>query len=237
MVRYWWRVFSRAFRDSCARLGHNLKKTFFGIIVVFVTLAIGVYLKGISQAFGEFEWTLHGILASLIVFALVFCYRLAVTPKILEDEAASSEREKADKLQAQIDKLRAEFAAHAESEREETATRDRQQEELKRENKRLRYSNPQHNALRGQLEQYLSLFESLKERIGQGDRTAGTELDKLDHEAHTYIKNNFPQDARFVADCPINFRYSHAKHVDLAEVRTRCQVRIDGLKNILKNFG
>src|SRR5262249_22523487 len=155
-------------------------------------------------------------------FFVVFFFFGMRTPKVLEDGAVAQERRKTDELRVQIDNKEKELAALSKAKREEYEVNATQIQELKQEIKRQRNSDPKRNAIRNQFEKYLARFESLKERIAQGDKGAGTELDNLDHEAHTYIKEHFPQDIQFVADCPITFRYSHANHVDLNEAQLRC---------------
>jgi hypothetical protein len=152
MVRYWWRVFTRAFRDAGKALEHNPNKVAFVTIAFLISLGIITRLKDGPEVFGRFESWLYDLLVAGLAFGLALFFFVLRTPKVLEEGA-------------------------------------------------------------------------------------GIELDKLEYQAHVYIKENFPQDTRFVAECPITFHYSHEKHVDLDEARTRCQKRIDGLKSILKHFG
>jgi hypothetical protein len=231
MVRYWLRVFGRAFRDAGGSLEHNPKKAMFGTITLLISLGVITWAKSGAEASSHFETWIFNLLAVVVVFVVVFFFFILKTPEVLEKESVASAKGKADELESQLARVREELGRLSEVQREQATAHAKQQEEWKREIERQRNSNPQRNALRHQVEKFIAQFEALGEKIARGDKEAGVEVYRLENETKLYFMAHLPQYTRFVGDHPIGNEFPSAQHLNIRDARTRCQYRIDRLKN------
>jgi len=216
----------RAFHDARILFGHNLSKSVFGTIILFVALSIITLAGSGTQAFGKFEWWFLNILAAWVVFAFVVFIFVLRTPKVLEDEAVTQARESMGELQAHNVKLQTELDAYT-----------KQIEVLSRENQRQLFSDPNRNAIRHQVEHYIVQCKELEKRIESGDTTAGTRVNQLKLQISDYLKENYSVYRSDFFHPPVARTCVHQIKHDTQEALVCCRAMIEELKKVKEIVG
>ncbi len=94
-------------------------------------------------------------------------------------------------------------------------------------------SNPGTNALRRQVSAYISEFESIQQRISNGDKGAAVGAYKLEHSVIGYLKTHLPQYTDFATLFPMSLSMPHQPHVNMDDAIARCQKRVEQLNELL----
>jgi hypothetical protein len=248
IIRYWWLVVRRTFDDTGRALRSNPKRAAITVVVLLLGAVLyGYFFVGKEKALDKLLWAGLTMGAAIVVYLVVFLFRLLITPYLLYaellgsrsddiEQAVESYEKELDSLRAKCEAYTATLSAEKQDAEKTAMSRLEEVQALKAEVSALNRADPLKNMQRARLRQFVEGFERTMQGLRDGRADSVDSFDSLDRDAYDYVNDQFRGQTTYAVKHPRATVYTkqvHYSSTDLQKYLVLCEDRLKSLRELM----